>query len=114
MLAYELIIMPGTIENAANGAKWRLRGSLNENVGFLYCLTVSGDIDCIGVLYSSICVSRSHRNCRNALVKRPTNVFLLVHLYLRLSENVLPCDFHKHWGFLYIARRHFIVYDSGP
>ena len=41
-------------------------------------------------------------------------VFVLVHLYLRLSENVLPCEFHRHWGFLYIARRHFIVYDSGP
>ena len=35
-------------------------------------------------------------------------VFVLVHLYLRLSENVLPCDFHKHWGFLYIARRHLL------
>ena len=23
-----------SIENAANGAKWRLRGSLNENAGF--------------------------------------------------------------------------------
>ena len=22
-------------------------------------------------------------------------VFVLVHLYLRLSENVLPCEFHK-------------------
>ena len=41
-------------------------------------------------------------------------VFVLVHLYLRLSKNVLPCEFHKHWRFPYIARRHFIVYDSGP
>ena len=24
-------------------------------------------------------------------------VFVLVHLYLRLSENALPCEFHKHW-----------------
>ena len=40
-------------------------------------------------------------------------VFVLVHLYLRLSENFLPCEFHRHWGFLYIARRHFFVYDKG-
>ena len=24
-------------------------------------------------------------------------VFELVHLYLRLLENVLPCKFHQHW-----------------
>ena len=43
-------------------------------------------------------------------------VFVLVHLYLRLSENVLPCEFHKHWRFLYIARRHllFIVVRKTP
>ena len=35
-------------------------------------------------------------------------VFVLVHLYLRLSEKVFPCDFHKHWEFLYIARRHLL------
>ena len=40
-------------------------------------------------------------------------VFVLVHLYHRLSENILPSKFHRHWGFLYIARYHFIVYDSG-
>ena len=41
-------------------------------------------------------------------------VFVLVHLYLRLSENLLPCEFHKHWRFLYIARRHFIVVRKTP
>ena len=37
-------------------------------------------------------------------------VFVLVHLYLRLLENVLLCEFHQHWRLLYIARCHFIVY----
>ena len=36
-------------------------------------------------------------------------VFVLVHLYLRLLGSVLPCEFHQHWRFLYIARCHFIV-----
>ena len=120
---------------------------------FLCCLTLSGWSDCIGVLYSSVRVDNSLRNCGNALVKRQISqksifaahaklffiffffskpnglmndvgkllwalmsyiVFVLVHLYLRLSENVLPCEFHWHWRFLYIARRHFIVYDSCP
>ena len=40
-------------------------------------------------------------------------VYVLVYLYLRLSENVLPYEFHKHGGSLYIARHHFIVYNSG-
>ena len=40
--------------------------------------------------------------------------FVLVLLYFRLSENVLLCEFHLHWIFVYIARRHLIVYDSGP
>ena len=40
-------------------------------------------------------------------------VFVLVQLHLRLSENILSCEFHRHWGFLYITRRHFIVYNSG-
>ena len=35
-------------------------------------------------------------------------IFVLVHLYLRLSENALPCDFHKHWRFQYIVRHHFL------
>ena len=39
-------------------------------------------------------------------------VFVLVHLYFRMLENV-PCEFQKHWRILYIARRPFIVYDSG-
>ena len=39
-------------------------------------------------------------------------VFVVVHLYPGLLENVLPCEFCQHWG--YIARRHFIAYDSGP
>ena len=120
---------------------------------FLRCLTLSGWFDCIGILYSSIRVGRSLRNCGNALVKRqiskkafspPTQncsssfffffkfffskprglmndvgkllwaltsyiVFVLVHLYLRLLGSVLPCEFHQHWRFLYIARCHFIV-----
>ena len=41
-------------------------------------------------------------------------VFVLVHLYLRLSENVCLCEFHRHWRILYIARHHFIIYDSDP
>ena len=41
-------------------------------------------------------------------------VFVLVHFYLRLPENVLPCKFHKHWGSLYIARCHFIVVRKTP
>ena len=45
------------------------------------------------------------------LLWAPTSyiVFVLVHLYLGLLENILPCAFHQHWRFLYIARRHFIV-----
>ena len=34
-------------------------------------------------------------------------VFILVHWYLRLLDNVLPCEFHQHWRLLYIARHHF-------
>ena len=41
-------------------------------------------------------------------------VFILVHFYFRLLENVLPCEFHQYWRLLYIARCYFIVYDSGP
>ena len=36
-------------------------------------------------------------------------VYVLVHLYLRLSENVLPCEFHKHWRFLYNAILLFVI-----
>ena len=39
-------------------------------------------------------------------------VFVVVRLYLELLENVLHCEFCQHWR--YIARRYFIVYDSGP
>ena len=43
-LAYKLIRMPGSIENVANHAIWRLRGSpTDENVPvFLRCLKLSG------------------------------------------------------------------------
>ena len=118
---------------------------------FLCCLTLSGWFDCIGILYSSIRVGRSLRNCGNALVKRqiskkafspPTQncsssfflssfffskpsakmadvgkllwaqtsyiVFVWVQVYLWLPENVVACEFHRHWGFVYIVECHFL------
>ena len=61
--------MPGSTKNVVNCAIWCLRGSLDENTGFLCCLKLSGCFDCIGILYSSICIGTNLQNCQNTLVK---------------------------------------------
>ena len=35
-------------------------------------------------------------------------VFVWVQVYLWLPENVVACEFHRHWGFVYIVECHFI------
>ena len=62
---------------------------------------------------SSFLSSRPSAGCWQAAIA-PTSyiVFVVVDLYLGLLENICTCEFHRHWRFLFVARCHFIVYNS--
>ena len=35
-------------------------------------------------------------------------VFVWVQVYLWLPENIVACEFHRHWGFVYIVKCHLV------
>ena len=81
----------------------------------LKCIFLPLTQNCLSFL-SSFFSSRPSAGFWQAAIAPTSNihvVFVIVHLYLGLLENICTCAFHRHWRFLFVARCHFIAYNSG-